>query len=225
MSKTYKVTIREIEAVTHNVGRFVTTKPDGFTFTPGQATEVAIARNGWKDEKRPFTFTSLPSDPFLEFTIKIYPDHEGVTDKLAELEVGDELIIGDAWGAIEYKGPGVFIAGGAGVTPFISILRDLEKNEKLDGNRLIFSNDTEDDVILAGEFRKMLGDNALYTVTKEESATYKDEKIDKAFLEREIEDFDQHFYVCGPPEMVDDVMEYLTELGASEDRIVHEEAA
>lgn len=225
MSKEHRVTIKEIEAVTHNVGRFVTTKPEGFEFTPGQATEVAIARDGWKDEKRPFTFTSLPNDPFLEFTIKIYPDHDGVTDRLAELQVGDQLIIGDAWGAIEYKGPGVFIAGGAGVTPFISILRDLEKNEKLDGNRLIFSNDTEDDVILAGEFRRMLGDNALYTVTKEESATYQDKKIDKEFLQREISDFDQNFYVCGPPEMVDEVTGYLTELGASEDKIVQEEAA
>ncbi len=225
MSKEYKVTIKEIVAVTRNVGRFVTTKPDGYEFRPGQATEVAIAADGWRDEKRPFTFTSLPEDPFLEFTIKIYPERDGVTDRLAELEVDEELVIGEPWGAIEYKGPGAFIAGGAGVTPFISILRDLQKRDEIEGNRLLFSNETEDDVILAGEFKKMLGDDALYTVTDQESATYHDGRIDKEFLSREIKDFDQHFYVCGPPEMVEDVMSHLTDLGADKSKIIHEEAA
>jgi predicted ferric reductase len=43
--------------------------------------------------------------------------------RIRKLKHGDELIIRDVWGAIEYKGEGVFIAGGAGVTPFIAILR------------------------------------------------------------------------------------------------------
>ena len=225
MSKEHKVTIKEIEAVTRNVGRFVTTKPKDFEFRPGQATEVAIAKEGWMDEKRPFTFTSLPNDPYLEFTIKIYPERDGVTDRLAELQVGEELIIGEPWGAIEYQGPGVFIAGGAGITPFISILRDLEKKDKLEGNRLLFSNETEDDVILAGEFRKMLGEKALYTVTGETSATYQEGRIDKEFLTGEIDHFDQYFYVCGPPEMVEDVKSFLSDLGADENHIIHEQAA
>jgi predicted ferric reductase len=45
--------------------------------------------------------------------------------KIRKLKHGDELIIRDVWGAIEYKGE-VFIAGGAGVTPFIAILRQLQ---------------------------------------------------------------------------------------------------
>lgn len=224
MSKEYKITIKEVEAVTRNVGRFVTTKPEGYSFRPGQATEVSIAKDGWKDEKRPFTFTSLPEDPLLEFTIKIYPEKDGVTDRLAELQVGEELIIGEPWGAIEYKEPGVFIAGGAGVTPFIAILRDLQKKEEIDGNRLLFSNETEDDIILAGELRRMLGDGALYIVTSEDSETYREGRIDESFLSQEIKDFDQHFYVCGPPAMVDDVTSSLKSLGASEEKIVVEQA-
>jgi len=225
MSDTHTVEIIEIEAVTRDVGRFVTTRPEGYDFVPGQATEVAIARDGWKDETRPFTFTSLPSDSNLEFTIKIYPERDGVTDRLAELEVGEKLSIGEPFGAIQYKGPGTFIAGGAGVTPFIAIFRDLEKNEKLDGNRLLFSNQTEDDVILAGEFKRLFGDDALYTVTEEDSATYESGRIDKDFLRKHVDDFDQHFYVCGPPAMVDDVIGQLKDLGADDDKIVREEAA
>ncbi len=223
--KQFHVEILEVEAVTRNVGRFVTRKPEGYEFQPGQATEVAIAKDGWKDEKRPFTFTSLPSDPNLEFTIKIYPERDGVTDRLAELEVGDELIIGEPWGAIQYRGPGVFIAGGAGVTPFIAIFRDLEKREELEGNRLLFSNRTEDDVILAGELKRLFGDDALYTVTEEESATYETGRIDKEFLKDKVGDFHQHFYVCGPPEMVEDVIDDLHQLGVGDDHIVREEAA
>jgi predicted ferric reductase len=51
--------------------------------------------------------------------------------RIRKLKHGDELIIRDVWGAIEYKGEGVFIAGGAGVTPFIAILHDYELMTKL----------------------------------------------------------------------------------------------
>ena len=218
------VTILEVENVTHDVKRFVTDKPDGFDFDPGQATEVAIAEDGWRDEKRPFTFTSLPVDPKLEFTIKIYPERNGVTDRIDELAEGDQLIIGEAWGAIKYQGPGVFIAGGAGITPFISILRKLEADDKLDGNRLIFSNETEDDVILAGELRRMLGDDALYIVTDEPSEKYPSDRIDEEFLSNHIADKSQNFYVCGPPGMVKEVCEALGNLGVPEENIVREES-
>lgn len=223
MSARHKVTIEEVEAVTRDVGRFVTTKPKGYNYKPGQATEVAIPKRNWKDEKRPFTFSSLPDDPRLEFTIKIYPERDGVTDQLAELEVGEELEIGDPWGAITYQGPGVFIAGGAGVTPFIAIMRDLAKQGKLDGNSLLFSNDTEDDVIIAGELKRLLGDRAKFFVTEQDSATYPRRRIDKELLAEEIDNFDQHFYVCGPPKMVEDITAALKELGADEKKIVTEE--
>src|SRR6056297_3715168 len=153
--------IKDIQSVTHDVRQIRFEKPDDYTFTPGQATEVAIDKEGWRDEKRPFTFTSLNSDPYLEFVIKVYPDHDGVTEQIGKLEVGDSLIIGDAWGTIEYNGEGVFLAGGAGVTPFIAIFRDLYVNHEIGSNTLIFSNKTEDDIILEDELEKMLGDQLI----------------------------------------------------------------
>ncbi len=68
--------IKDIQNVTHDVKSFTIEKPDGYDFEPGQATEVAIDKDGWREEKRPFTFTSLPEDDELEFTIKIYPEHD-----------------------------------------------------------------------------------------------------------------------------------------------------
>src|SRR4051812_7895115 len=115
----YRVKIIDIKTVANNVKRFRLEKPEGYEFIPGQATEVSINKEPWKEERRPFTFTSLNEDPFLEFTIKRYPDHQGVTDALHHLNLGDELIVRDVWGAISYSGPGYFIAGGAGITPFL----------------------------------------------------------------------------------------------------------
>ena len=137
------VKIKSIDKVTHNVLKIVTEKPQAYNFTPGQATEVSINKNGWQDEKRPFTFTCLPDDDYLEFTIKTYPSHKGVTNELLQLKQNDELILHDVFGAIAYKGEGVFIAGGAGVTPFISIFRFLRSKNEVGGNKLIFANKTK----------------------------------------------------------------------------------
>lgn len=222
----YTVPIKSIEHVTHDVKQFTFEKPDGFSFNPGQATEVSINKEGWKDEKRPFTFTSLNEDPNLQFTIKIYEDHGGVTNQIGKLEVGDEFIIEDPWGTIEYKGPGVFLAGGAGVTPFIAILRKLHKEDKLEGNKLIFSNKTPKDVILRGEFERILDNDFFSVLTDEEGKNndiFLDGFIDKNFLEKQIHDFDQPFYVCGPPAFNDAIMKYLKELGAEPDSLVFEE--
>src|SRR5437588_2583015 len=142
------VKITSAANVTHNVKRFVIEKPEGFQFVPGQATDLSVNEPQWKDNKHPFTFTCLNEDPYLEFTIKIYDNPNGVTNHLNQLSTGAELIISDAWGAIEYKGPGYFIAGGAGITPFIAILRHLHKYGELDGNILFFSNRTDEDIIL-----------------------------------------------------------------------------
>ena len=142
------ISIKAIKELTHDVKSFQCEKPMDYHFIPGQATEVSINKDEWKEERRPFTFTSLDEDPFLEFTIKRYGDHNGVTNALHQLKEGDQLIVHDVWGAIEYKGPGYFIAGGAGITPFISIFRQLRKEGTIAGNTLLFSNKTDADIIL-----------------------------------------------------------------------------
>jgi ferredoxin-NADP reductase len=147
-----------------------------------------------------------------------------VTEQIGKLQTGDELIIDDPWGTINYKGKGVFIAGGAGVTPFIAIIRKLYKDGNLKGNRLIFSNSSENDIILREEFETMLGDDFLNTLPEQDHhPKYLTERIDENFLAEHINDFDQQFYVCGPPEMVDDINAHLKELGADPDGLVFEE--
>ncbi|QMU28202.1 FAD-binding oxidoreductase [Adhaeribacter radiodurans] len=216
------VKIKAIETLTHNVKKFRCEKPHGYTFLPGQATEVAINKKGWEKEKRPFTFTSLNESPELEFIIKLYKDHPGVTHELDSLKIGDELIVDDAWGAISYQGSGYFIAGGAGITPFIAILRQLHQEQKLAGNRLFFSNKTEHDIILQPELTAMLDNNVIYAITSESSNNYYSGYINESFLKTYVQDFSQHFYVCGPPPMVEDLQSILAKLGACPETVVFE---
>ncbi|WP_016988105.1 FAD-binding oxidoreductase [Flavobacterium sp. ACAM 123] len=216
------VKIISVEPVTHDVIRFKVEKPEGYIFVSGQATDMSINTPELKKEKRPFTFTSLNDDKHLEFVIKIYDSHNGVTKELGKLKQGDELIIGDVWGAIEYKGEGVFIAGGAGVTPFIAILRQLQAENKIANNKLIFTNKTEKDIILKKEFKEMLGKNFITTLTDEKKEGYENNRIDYTFLKEKIDNFKQHFYVCGPPELVTAISEALTQLGAKTDAVIFE---
>ena len=216
------VKIISAKYVTHNVRQFRLEKPQGYTFVPGQATELSINLEQWKDEKRPFTFTCLNSDDYLEFTIKTYTNHDGVTNQLSKLNVGDEVIIRDVWGAIEYKGEGYFIAGGAGITPFLAILRQLNNDGAIGGNKLFFSNKTDKDIILGDELKSILGENAVFTVTGQKDSQYDKRHIDADFLKAEIKDFKKHFYVCGPDVMVEEISGLLAELGADMESVVFE---
>lgn len=216
------VKIKSIKHITPDVLQIVTEKPLKYNFTPGQATEIAINKTGWKDEKRPFTFTSLPIDDFLEFTVKTYPANKGVTNELLNLKEDDELILHDVFGAIAFKGEGLFIAGGAGVTPFICIFRDLQFKNEIRGNRLIFANKTKKDIILKTEFEKMLGDNFINILSDESTDEYAHGQIGEDFLKANITDFTQQFYICGPLPMMHAVKKHLTKLGVSEKVITTE---
>jgi len=219
----HTLAISKIENITHNVRQLTFAKPGGFEFTPGQAAEVGIDKEGWRDADNPFTFTALPEWDQLQFTIKIYPSHDGLTEQIGQLEVGDSFIIGDPWGTIEYKGRGTFIAGGAGVTPFIAILRMLRDRGELSGHRLIFANKREADIILRGEFDAMPGLEVVYVLSDEKKDGFEYGRIDKDMLQRLVGSTDEQFYVCGPDDMVDDINAALKDMGADPDGLTFEE--
>ena len=219
----HKVEIQEIGFINHNVLQVKTERPSDYNFSPGQATDVALDKEGWRDEKRPFTFTSLPADGFLQFTIKVYPDHDGMTDMLQTFEQGNHLLMEDPWGAITYKGPGIFLAGGAGVTPFIAIFKELAQNNTLGGNKLIFANRRERDIILQSTFESWLGSDFINILSDEKSSKHTHGHIDKNFIKQHANDLDQYFYLCGPPPMMDQVREALGALGISKKNIIIED--
>ncbi len=211
------------EFVTHDVLRFILSRPEGFTFEPGQGVDLAIDADGWRDQPRAFTPTSSNVAEVLEFTIKIYPEHAGMTQALAALQPGAALTISDPWGSIGYRGRGVFIAGGAGITPFLAIMRHLRDEGQLAGHGLIFANKTIADVICEQELRAAFGDQAHFLVDHGASTGFEAGRVDEDLLKRHIEDWDQRFYVCGPPPFNDAVMQTLQKLGAQPEALVFEE--
>lgn len=218
----HTVKINSIKHITHDVLRIVTEKPQKHTFTPGQATEVSINKSGWKDKKRPFTFTGLPDSNFLEFTIKTYPSHKGVTNELLQLKENDMLILNDVFGAITYKDEGVFIAGGAGVTPFICILRYLQSKKEIGNNKLIFANKNKGDIILENEFKKLLGKNFINILSDEKADGYAHGQITEGFLKTHLNDSTKNVYICGPPPMMDAIEKQLANLKIDKKQIIKE---
>lgn len=218
----YRTTLLMTQFVTHDVKRFIVGKPEGFEFLPGQGVELAIDRPGLSEQGRPFTPTGLAGDQVLEFTIKAYPAHAGVTQALHALQPGAGLLMSEPFGTISYQGPGVFIAGGAGITPFLAILRSLASAGKLADQTLIFSNKSPRDVIQEQELRHLLAERCLLLCTEAAAPGYLHRRVDRAFLEETIRDFDRRFYVCGPPGFMEGVSGALTELGASAESLVFE---
>lgn len=216
------VKLLDVRPVTHDVLGLKVEKPANYNFHPGQATEVAINDGEWKNERRPFTFTNLPDDDHLEFTIKTYPERMGVTNHLRDLKKGDELLLHDVWGAISYQGEGLFIAGGAGITPFLSIFRYLNSINKAAGNRLLFANKTKQDIILEAELNKILDGRVTNILSNDDSPGYKHGFItEKVLTELSIRTEDK-LYLCGPPLMMDAVLKILDNMGRSGQSVVME---
>ena len=216
------VKINSINHITHDVIKIVTEKPRHYNYTPGQATEISINKEGWIKEKRPFTFTCLPQHDYLEFSIKTYPSHKGVTNELLQLKKKDELILHDVFGAIAYKSEGVFIAGGAGVTPFICIFRDLQSKNLIGNNKLIFANKTQGDIILAEEFKTLLGKNFINILSDEKVDGCAHGQITEVFLKDYVKDPKKYIYVCGPPPMMNAIEKQLANLKMDEKLIIKE---
>ncbi|MBP9079215.1 MAG: flavodoxin reductase [Flavobacteriales bacterium] len=215
----FPVTVLKKEQLTHDVVRLTLARPKGYDFFAGQAIDFRLDRPEVKDKVSPFTFTGLNTADHLELTIKCYPAHHGMTEQVAKLQAGDEVIISEPFDTVALKGPGIFIAGGTGATPFIAILRQLQADGKLPGNAFFFFNKKKEDVFMEDEFRGMLGKDFHPVLSSEAAPGYLNGMVNTDFLKSHITNFKQPFYTCGPEGFVNAVKNALVHLGASENMI------
>lgn len=141
-----------------------------------------------------------------------------------DLKPGDNLLIEDAWGAIKFQGPGVFIAGGAGITPMLAILREQKQERSGAVHQLIFANSTGKDLFLAEELEGYVEGEFLKVFSQEKVPGAIYGRVNKPFLEKHLTNLEENFYVCGPPKMVTDIQKALQEMGVDASRIVAEES-
>ncbi len=217
-----RVKILSITHVTHDVLQIRAEKPANLSYVCGQAADVAINKADWENELRAFTFTSLPDDDYIEFTIKTYPAHKGVTEQLLHLKAGDELLIGDVFGDIHYKGEGIFIAGGAGVTPFLAILKELSGKNAIGHNKMIFANKSKADIIQENQLRQWLNDGLVNVLSEEQLEGYQHGYINAELIKNSIDEHSRYFYLCGPEPMMAAVEQQLDSLGIDKAQIVRE---
>lgn len=216
------VKIKSIEHLTHDVLRIIAEKPEGISYKPGQAVDITLTKPGWENEFRTFTFTSLQEDDHIEFSIKTYPSHEGVTAQLLSLNPGDEITLHDIYGDIAYKGEGLFIAGGAGITPFIAIFKKLEKDKAVGNNKLLFANKTKADIILEEKFNALLNGNFINVLSDEKTANDEHGYVSAELIKKYADANTKYYYLCGPPPMMEAVEKIFSTLGIPENAVVKE---
>lgn len=216
------VKILNTSFITHNVKSFIVERPADYHFIPGQATDVAINSPLLHNELRPFTIVSGVEDDFLEFIIKIYKGHDGITEKMLDTKPGDEWIVHEVFGTLPFKGPGIFLAGGTGITPFLAVFRELQKLNRLQGNSLLLANKSKDDIICEHELATMLG-NKFINVLESDAETNGGEKyIGISQIQALINAKTEFFYVCGPDPFMTHCNKLLQQLSIPSDKIVIE---
>jgi ferredoxin-NADP reductase len=117
----------------------------------------------------------------------------------------------------------MFIAGGAGITPFIAILKDLENRDLLGNNTLLFANKTRADIILEDRFRTLLASRFINILSDEKSEGYENGLITGELIKKNIRSPASYFYLCGPPPMMKAVENHLSSIGIGRGHIVKEE--
>lgn len=209
------VKIVDIHDAAEHIQHFVVEKPEGFDFKPGQ---YGVWKFGDDDEvDKPFSFVSSPTEDQLGFATVIR-DKSDFKQSLDDKNIGDELVLSGPFGDFEYTGEeeqSVFVAGGIGITPFMSMLRYANAKD-VDGKiAVLYSCKTIDRTPFKRELLDLVDDNDNieigFTLTQQdwEGPTG---RIDVDFITKFIEDpQNATWYVAGPPAMVADVQTLLTD--------------
>jgi predicted ferric reductase len=206
---------------------------EGIRFAPGQFAWIKLAHSPFTLEEHPFSFSSSAERTGrLEFGIKALGDFSGA---VGDIPVGTRAFIDGPHGAFSidrYQAPGyVFIAGGVGITPFMSFLRTMADRSDPRPVLLIYAEKSWPEVAYREELDELEDRLDLETVYVLEDAPEEWEGdtgyITGELLEKRIprEKFDRFFFVCGPPPMMDAVHSALLEHDVPEAHIQMEKFA
>jgi predicted ferric reductase len=197
---------------------------------PGQFHFITLYRPGLPIEEHPFTISSGPAaDGSRASTIKGSGDF---TRTIMKTTVGDRVAVRGPFGRFSHvlhpdEHDLVFIAGGVGITPLMSMLRAMRDTGDWKAVLLIYGNRTEDDIIFGQELRDMAGaPRSSLNVVHVLSHTGEVWQGERGHIDRDVilrhagERLDaKAFYICGPPAMAGPVIASLRELGVPPGRI------
>jgi len=210
-----------------------------FAFKAGQTCDVTLPAPKYQDAKgstRTFSITSSPADlPRIMFATRL--TGSAFKRSLVEAEAGTEVDIEGPFGSFTLhqnaKRPAVFLAGGIGVTPFRSIIKDAVERKLPHRLTLVHSNRNAASTAFLGDFEIWAQDapNFQFVPTLTEPAPgeawpYSTGLIDARFLSSRLADAAETiFYIAGPIAFVKAMQEILPAVGADPDNIRAEEFA
>lgn len=198
----------------------------GMPFQPGQYAWLTIGDHPLALQQHPFSFSSSAADPRrVRFTIKELGDF---TDRIGETPLGARAFLEGPYGRFvaEPDRPTVMIAGGIGITPFVSMLRTAADRESHDPFHLFYGVPTWDRAILREELaeleRTLPGLTVTYVVDRpDDNWTGERGYVTRDVLDRHLPPEDREamsYLACGPDPMLDAVHAELTALGVPRDR-------
>lgn len=199
-------------------------RPDGFVFDAGQHVQVRAPRLLHRDVRGGSRVFSIVSSSWDEEKVSIAFRETGSGFKrtLRELDLGSELQIEGPHGFYtlprDPARPVALLAGGIGVTPFVSMLRSLDS--RADGGppiTLLYANRNARSAAFLGELDEMARGNARLTLCKRFGL------LDESFIRKKVDDLECTWYVAGPPMMVDAARSALHVLGVDASRVHVEE--
>jgi predicted ferric reductase len=200
-------------------------------YKPGQFMIIQLVRDGTVSESHPFTIASSPTRERLSISVKSVGDF---TATISDTTTSDLAYIDMPYGVFSFLNyvaqDLVLIAGGIGITPFMSMLRYLY-DKRLEKNViLLWGNKTEKDIAFRKELETIASEmpsvTVVHVLSHQEDWPGERGHIDADKLKKYVGTFlSRQFLICGPPSMMIAVERTLRELGVPKNKIHYERFA
>ena len=218
-----RYTVAHVERENHDITSVYLEGPR-VRHVAGQFLMINVATARGYTEAHPFTISSSPCEPRLRISAKAVGDFSAA---LRDIQVGTHAIIEAPYGAFSYVHvtgePLVFIAGGIGITPFLSQLGLLRETGDPATVRLLWGNKTMEDLAFGDElaaFEREMQDFLVVHVLSDQSWEGETGFVDAALIRRHVHEIeDAEFFICGPPPMLASVRTALRQLDVSASHI------
>ena len=223
--RTISTVVEAIEELTRDI-RLLRLKPEEpLEFRPGQYVDITIPSGEGEGHHRSFSMANTEPD-VLEFMIKLYPDGR-FSSLLADgsIKPGDKLEVTGPYGVFTLRPSSprrlLFIGGGAGMAPILSLLRSLAANGSEREAIYYYGARTQADLFHLEELAALPGD-FVPALSDEDGWDGETGMITDVVSRLEDDVAEVDAYVCGPPPMVEAAIALLESKGVPEAHIYYD---
>lgn len=216
-----KLTLVNTEQLEGDVRTFIFHSPQPASWAPGQYLHLTLKHSNPDDrgDNRWFTISAAPSDGNMAISTRIVSDHpSSFKQALAALKPGDEIEAEGPEGDFTLGDPDrnyIFVAGGIGITPFHSIIKEAAAEAAMPHITLLYANRTTD-ITFQQELDAVRATYPNLTI----SYILAPQKIDKDLLQKTLQTVENPLvYVSGPEPMVEAFVGILDELGVVKENL------